>query len=181
MEAGLTYLLTNLLTNGFRRAEEVAWLRSLSWPSNVVAHRGFHSPSDLDRRPIENSLEAYEMAWTAGVKLCECDVAVTSDGQIVLGAVVSIAMVSMARSSSVTTLTANPNSDPDPNPDRGPNPNPNPNLLCDDRPRRGLRAAGAQDPGCFLQALDEGTFPSYHPSASLWHSRSQAATAARSR
>lgn len=68
-----------------RRAEEVAWLRSLTWPSNVVAHRGFHSPSDLDRRPIENSLEAYEMAWTAGVKLCECDVAVTSDGFIVLG------------------------------------------------------------------------------------------------
>jgi len=68
-----------------RRAEEVAWLRSMAWPVNVVAHRGFHSPSDLDRRPIENSLEAYEMAWTAGLKLCECDVAVTSDGQIVLG------------------------------------------------------------------------------------------------
>ena len=57
----------------------------MSWPAPLVAHRGFHSPSDRDRRPIENSLEAYEMAWTAGVKLCECDVAVTSDGQIVLG------------------------------------------------------------------------------------------------
>jgi hypothetical protein len=33
------------------------------------------------------------MAWTAGVKLCECDVAVTSDGFIVLGAIVSIAAV----------------------------------------------------------------------------------------
>ena len=49
-----TYLLTNDPTDPTRRAEEVAWLRSLTWPSNVVAHRGFHSPSDLDRRPIEN-------------------------------------------------------------------------------------------------------------------------------
>ena len=67
------------------RAAEVAWLRSVSWPANIVAHRGFHSPTDAARRPIENSLEAYEMAWTAGIKRCECDVAVTSDGQIVLG------------------------------------------------------------------------------------------------
>ena len=39
------------------------------------------------------------MAWTAGVKLCECDVAVTSDGFIVLGAIVSIAAVRTERAS----------------------------------------------------------------------------------
>ena len=37
------------------------------------------------RRPIENSLEAYELAWTSGLKLCECDVAVSRDGALVLG------------------------------------------------------------------------------------------------
>ena len=52
----------------------------------LVAHRGFHSINDrTDRRPIENSLEAYELAWTSGVVLCECDVAVTRDGKLVLG------------------------------------------------------------------------------------------------
>jgi hypothetical protein len=76
-----------------RRADELAWLRSLTSHdippadlSHLVAHRGFHSIKDRsDRRPIENSLEAYELAWTSGVKLCECDVAVTRDGTLVLG------------------------------------------------------------------------------------------------
>ena len=35
-------------------------------------------------RPIENSLDAYESAWTAGVAYCECDVALTLDEYIVL-------------------------------------------------------------------------------------------------
>ncbi len=35
------------------------------------------------------------MAWTAGVKLCECDVAVTSDGQIVLGAIATHVYIHM--------------------------------------------------------------------------------------
>ena len=39
----------------------------------------------ISRRPIENSLEAYELAWTSGLKLCECDVAVSRDGALVLG------------------------------------------------------------------------------------------------
>ena len=76
-----------------RRADELAWLRSMvahDIPPDVrrrlVAHRGFHSVTDrTDRRPIENSLEAYELAWTSGVVLCECDVAVTRDGKLVLG------------------------------------------------------------------------------------------------
>ena len=76
-----------------RRADELAWLRALvahEIPPDVlrrlVAHRGFHAPNDRsDRRPIENSLEAYELAWTSGVVLCECDVAVTRDGKLVLG------------------------------------------------------------------------------------------------
>ena len=123
-----------------RRAEEVAWLRSLSWPTNVVAHRGFHSPSDLDRRPIENSLEAYEMAWTAGVKLCECDVAVTSDGQIVLGhdadyerLALKIPGASFKRSMKVRSLVITPQ-----------------------------LVSGTQDPR-LQPPLDRGKFSSYHP------------------
>ena len=76
-----------------RRADELAWLRSVvandidkDIMRRLVAHRGFHSINDrTDRRPIENSLEAYELAWTSGVVLCECDVAVTRDGKLVLG------------------------------------------------------------------------------------------------
>ena len=76
-----------------RRADELAWLRAVvarDIPPDVmrrlVAHRGFHSTKDrTDRRPLENSLEAYELAWTSGVVNCECDVAVTRDGKLVLG------------------------------------------------------------------------------------------------
>ena len=51
----------------------------------MVAHRGFHHIKDRpDKRPIENSLSAYEMAWSAGVFLCECDIALTKDEKLVL-------------------------------------------------------------------------------------------------
>ena len=74
-----------------RRSQELSWLRQMvrrlpaDVVASVVAHRGFHSPSDRsDRRPLENSLAAFEEAWTSGVQLCECDVATTRDGLLVL-------------------------------------------------------------------------------------------------
>ncbi|KAL3923963.1 MAG: hypothetical protein SGILL_001338 [Bacillariaceae sp.] len=74
------------------RMKEVEWLKSLvsSFPedgllSHLVAHRGFHHIKDRnDKRPLENSLSAYEMAWTCGVHLCECDIAITKDEKLVL-------------------------------------------------------------------------------------------------
>ena len=51
----------------------------------LVAHRGFHNTQDRnDRRPVENSLAAFEMAWTSGIELCECDIALTKDEKLVL-------------------------------------------------------------------------------------------------
>jgi len=50
----------------------------------LVAHRGFHCPWFGELRPLEGTLAAYTVAWRAGVKLCECDVRVTSDGHVVL-------------------------------------------------------------------------------------------------
>lgn len=63
-----------------RRRLELQWLRQsiqridqFGFCANLVAHRGFHSPKDRsDRRPLENSLQAYETAWTSGIHLCEC-------------------------------------------------------------------------------------------------------------
>jgi glycerophosphoryl diester phosphodiesterase len=74
------------------RMKEVEWLRSLvnSIPETtllprLVAHRGFHHIKDRnDKRPLENSLSAYEMAWTCGIQLCECDIAITKDEKLVL-------------------------------------------------------------------------------------------------
>jgi hypothetical protein len=64
------------------RMEEFDWLKRLvaSIPEydllpRLVAHRGFHHIKDRnDKRPLENSLSAYEIAWTSGIHLCECDV-----------------------------------------------------------------------------------------------------------
>jgi len=74
-----------------QRANELQWLSVFTRNitnnciSGLVAHRGFHDPSGRsDIRPIENSLAAYEAAWTAGVHLCECDVVLTKDEKIVL-------------------------------------------------------------------------------------------------
>jgi Glycerophosphoryl diester phosphodiesterase family len=73
------------------RLEEWEWLQRLikSIPApqlqGLVAHRGFHSTNDRsDVRPLENSLQAYEMAWSCGIHLCECDIALTQDEQLVL-------------------------------------------------------------------------------------------------
>jgi len=58
--------------------------RNKTLASGLVAHRGWHYPSDDLRRPLENTLPAYERAWTSCVRFCECDVTLTSDGEIVL-------------------------------------------------------------------------------------------------
>lgn len=50
----------------------------------IVAHRGFHDVEDSTSRPIENSLPAFDLPWSAGLHLCECDITLTSDGHIVL-------------------------------------------------------------------------------------------------
>lgn len=50
----------------------------------LVAHRGFHYPSDDLKRPLENTLSAYERAWSAGVVSCECDVTLTKDSELIL-------------------------------------------------------------------------------------------------
>jgi hypothetical protein len=73
------------------RVLELEWLKKLvlSIPTThlpcLVAHRGFHHIKDRsDKRPLENSLAAYELAWTSGIHLCECDVALTRDEKLVL-------------------------------------------------------------------------------------------------
>jgi hypothetical protein len=74
------------------RMEEIDWLKRLTQSihhfgllNRLVAHRGFHHIRDRnDKRPIENSQSAYEVAWTSGVQLCECDIAMTKDEKLVL-------------------------------------------------------------------------------------------------
>jgi Glycerophosphoryl diester phosphodiesterase family len=75
-----------------KKRQELEWLRDavkridhLGSLHRLVAHRGFHSPQDRsDRRPMENSLQAYESAWTSGIHLCECDIAMTKDEILIL-------------------------------------------------------------------------------------------------
>lgn len=73
-----------------RRGREWSWLLGLvsrmpgTMLDKLVAHRGFHCIKDGTDRPIENTLEAYETAWTAGIHMCECDIALTKDEQLVL-------------------------------------------------------------------------------------------------
>ena len=74
-----------------RRMKELQWLRQMiegidpAYIGKIVGHRGFHSIHDRsDVRPLENSLMAYEAAWTNGVHLCECDIALTKDERIIL-------------------------------------------------------------------------------------------------
>ncbi|CAD7938035.1 unnamed protein product, partial [Amoebophrya sp. A25] len=54
----------------------------------VVSHRGFHigngKQGSEHARPVENSLPAYELSWSAGLTFCECDVICTRDGKIIL-------------------------------------------------------------------------------------------------
>lgn len=44
----------------------------------VVAHRGLHTLAP------ENSLEAFVLAWQAGLAWCECDVRLSRDGQLIV-------------------------------------------------------------------------------------------------
>ena len=51
----------------------------------LTSYTGFHCVKDHSgKRPLENSLSSYESAWSAGVHLCECDVALTKDEKLVL-------------------------------------------------------------------------------------------------
>jgi glycerophosphoryl diester phosphodiesterase len=91
-----------------RRADEMLWLREMitlmpqEHMEHVVAHRGFHYPEKsqrTDSRPLENSLFAFEAAWSHGISLCECDVALTKDEKLVL-----------AHDNDFTRLALNPSS-----------------------------------------------------------------------
>ena len=73
------------------RVNELQWLQTLIQTipsyslSTIVAHRGFHNPKGLsDIRPLENSLAAFEAAWSNGVHLCECDIGLTKDEKLVM-------------------------------------------------------------------------------------------------
>jgi glycerophosphoryl diester phosphodiesterase len=90
-----------------KRANEMLWLRDMIRQipeddiKHAVAHRGFHNPKGRsDLRPLENSLAAFEAAWTNGVHLCECDVALTKDEKLVL-----------AHDSDFSRLSLDPSSD----------------------------------------------------------------------
>ena len=109
------------------------------------------------------------MAWTAGVKLCECDVAVTSDGQIVLGHDADYDRLALkvaldphpqpGPSPSPLTLTLNlsltlnphPNPTPDPNPTphphphHHPHPHPHPNPTIPLTLHPALQVPGAEE------------------------------------
>jgi len=73
------------------RLSEFDWLKKMVQScapdeiAHIVAHRGFHCINDNDdKRPLENSQSAYEAAWTSGISLCECDIALTRDEKLVL-------------------------------------------------------------------------------------------------
>jgi len=61
-----------------QRKEDVTWLHNLvhSISAEIICHI---VDDRSDRRPLENSLQACEAAWTSGIQLCECDVALTKD------------------------------------------------------------------------------------------------------
>jgi len=63
----------------------------------MVCHRGFHSfeevpdlPLRIKRepwglsRPLENTIAAFAAIWSMGPNLCECDIILTADGELVL-------------------------------------------------------------------------------------------------
>lgn len=50
----------------------------------LVAHRGFHCPLLSDKRPLECTLPALQMAWNAGLRHCECDVRLSLDQKIIV-------------------------------------------------------------------------------------------------
>eukprot|EP00397_Hematodinium_sp_SG-2012_P015154 GEMP01015427.1.p1 GENE.GEMP01015427.1~~GEMP01015427.1.p1 ORF type:complete len:370 (+),score=77.13 GEMP01015427.1:119-1228(+) len=71
-------------------AFELRWLSRIveTTPADVrdklVAHRGFHHVDDAVCRPLENSIAAFTQAWAHGLTYCECDIALLSDGHVVL-------------------------------------------------------------------------------------------------
>jgi glycerophosphoryl diester phosphodiesterase len=81
-----TVLHRNISRRGVLHLEDLAKRLSKqpTFAARLVAHRGFHYPLDDLRRPLENTLAAYERAWAAGIAHCECDVSLTKDGEIVL-------------------------------------------------------------------------------------------------
>ena len=95
-----------------KRKKELHWLRSMIesidpiYVPFLVGHRGFHSVHDRsDVRPLENSLTAYEAAWTNGVHLCECDIALTKDERMILAHDENFARLGMDPSSPLCNRT----------------------------------------------------------------------------
>jgi len=73
------------------RSEQLRWfydnVKQLDYMDKIslIGHRGFHHVGDRsDNRPVENTLSSFEQVWTAGIGICECDVALTKDGKIVM-------------------------------------------------------------------------------------------------
>jgi glycerophosphoryl diester phosphodiesterase len=94
-----------------KRGDEIQWLNEIgkkiphSELKHIVAHRGFHTPQGRsDYRPLENSLSAYETAWSAGIHLCECDVALTKDEKLVLAHDEDFNRLALDRSSTSSNL-----------------------------------------------------------------------------
>jgi glycerophosphoryl diester phosphodiesterase len=91
------------------RQSELDWLKRLTDSldeeelDRLVAHRGFHCiDDDLQKRPIENSLTAYETAWTSGIYNCECDIALTKDEHLVLAHDQDFSRLALNKNSSVS-------------------------------------------------------------------------------
>eukprot|EP00930_Biecheleria_cincta_P003225 TRINITY_DN104158_c0_g1_i1.p1 TRINITY_DN104158_c0_g1~~TRINITY_DN104158_c0_g1_i1.p1 ORF type:complete len:421 (+),score=81.11 TRINITY_DN104158_c0_g1_i1:120-1382(+) len=92
------------ILNGTRSPVKEAWFEAKSRLDRVrplvmqhmVFHRGFHSFTEVPdlplsvtkrrplTRPIENTVAAFSAVWEMGADLCECDVALTKDKQLVL-------------------------------------------------------------------------------------------------
>jgi len=53
-------------------------------PCPIVCHRGYHDVKDSLSRPIENTLESYLKAWKLGFVHAECDITLSTDGDIFL-------------------------------------------------------------------------------------------------
>lgn len=91
------------------RMSELEWLKRLTESlepddlARLVAHRGFHSMNDhMHKRPLENSLTAYETAWTSGIHHCECDIALTKDEKLVLAHDDDFSRLALDQNSTIT-------------------------------------------------------------------------------
>lgn len=95
-----------------RRANEMLWFRDTVRQipqediKHAVAHRGFHNPTGRsDLRPLENSLAAFEAAWSNGMQICECDVSLTKDEKLVMCHDSNFARLSLDPSSDTSNTT----------------------------------------------------------------------------